>query len=59
MGAIAGYLADGLIPTAFGLLIAIPALWCHRYLTNRMAAFETEMEQQAADLLFLLFNRSP
>jgi biopolymer transport protein ExbB len=43
--------SEGLVPTALGLVVAIPAWVGHRYLSNCVAAFEVEMETASAELL--------
>src|SRR5712692_5243865 len=37
-------LSESLLPTALGLLVAIPALWGYKYLSSQVEAFDTEME---------------
>jgi biopolymer transport protein ExbB/TolQ len=43
--------SEGLVPTALGLAVAIPAWVSYRYLSNCVAAFEVEMENASAELL--------
>lgn len=44
MGAVAELLSQSILPTAAGLLVAIPAFWCYRYLSARVADFDCEMK---------------
>jgi biopolymer transport protein ExbB/biopolymer transport protein TolQ len=44
-------ISEGLVPTALGLIVAIPAWWGYRYLSNCVDAFEVEMENASAELL--------
>jgi biopolymer transport protein ExbB/TolQ len=37
------WLSMGIVPTALGLAVAIPAWWCYRYLLARLEDLETEM----------------
>src|SRR6185295_3513019 len=41
--AIAGGISEALVTTAFGLLVAIPAVWMFNYFTSRVHGFEVEM----------------
>lgn len=43
--------AEGLMPTALGLVVAVPAWVGYQYLGNCVAAFEVEMEIASAELL--------
>jgi biopolymer transport protein ExbB/TolQ len=43
--------SEGLVPTALGLVVAVPAWVGYRYLSNCVAAFEVEMENASAELL--------
>jgi biopolymer transport protein ExbB/TolQ len=44
-------ISEGLVPTALGLAVAVPAWVGYRYLSNCVAAFEVEMESASAELL--------
>jgi len=44
-------LSEALLPTALGLLVALPTQWCCRYMRNELEAFDLEMESQAGDLV--------
>jgi biopolymer transport protein ExbB/biopolymer transport protein TolQ len=43
VGALAGGIAEALIITAVGLVVALPTVWMFNYFTNRLEAFDTEM----------------
>lgn len=43
LSSLAGGLAEALVTTAFGLLVAIPAVWSRHYILITVEAFETEM----------------
>jgi biopolymer transport protein ExbB/TolQ len=43
--------AEALVPTALGLLVALPAWWGYRHSSNRAEAFDIEMENASVELL--------
>jgi biopolymer transport protein ExbB/biopolymer transport protein TolQ len=49
--AVAGGISEALITTAFGLLVAVPAVWMYNYFTNRVGVFEVEMKNSADELM--------
>ena len=49
--AIAGGISEALVTTAFGLVVAIPAVWMFNYFTNRLHGFAVEMNHSADELL--------
>lgn len=49
--AIAGGISEALVTTAFGLVVAIPAVWMFNYFTNRVRGFEVEMHNSADELI--------
>jgi biopolymer transport protein ExbB len=53
-GAITGGIAEALIATAFGLMIAITCLVPYNYLNNRVEAIRQEMESVSAQLELLI-----
>src|SRR5215470_15942093 len=40
LSAVAGGIAEALVTTAFGLLVAVPAVWAYNYFTNKVEAFD-------------------
>ncbi len=48
---VAGGIAEALITTAFGLVVAIPAVWMFNYFTARVHNFSIEMKNSADELL--------
>jgi biopolymer transport protein ExbB/TolQ len=48
---ISGAIAEALIATAFGLVVAIPAVWMFNYFTNRVNVFTIEMHNSAEELI--------
>jgi biopolymer transport protein ExbB/biopolymer transport protein TolQ len=49
--AIAGGISEALVATAFGLLVAIPAVWTYNYFTSRVSRFAVEMQNSADELV--------
>jgi biopolymer transport protein ExbB/TolQ len=55
LGAISAGIAEALITTAFGLLVAIPAVWIYNYLTNRVELISMEIDYGSKEFMnFLL-----
>jgi biopolymer transport protein ExbB/biopolymer transport protein TolQ len=55
LAAISAGIAEALITTAFGLLVAIPAVWLFNYFTNRVEFVGMEMEYGTREFMnFLL-----
>ena len=57
IGAVSAGIAEALIATAFGLFVAIPAVWAFNYLTNRADAFGVEMDNGASELIDFMARR--
>jgi biopolymer transport protein ExbB/TolQ len=51
IAAIAGGISEALFTTAFGLLVAIPAVWAFNYFTNKVDNFQVEMDNSSAELI--------
>jgi len=51
LSAVAGGIAQALITTAFGLLVAVPAVWAYNYFTNKVEAFDVEMDNSSMELI--------
>jgi biopolymer transport protein ExbB/biopolymer transport protein TolQ len=51
IGAVSAGIAEALVATAFGLFVAIPAVWAFNYLTTRVDAFTVEMDNSASELI--------
>lgn len=48
---VAGGLAEALVTTAFGLLVAIPAVWCRNYILTSVEIFENEMSNATLETM--------
>jgi biopolymer transport protein ExbB/biopolymer transport protein TolQ len=49
--AIASGISEALVTTAFGLVVAIPAVWMFNYFSSRVRGFEVEMNNSAEELI--------
>lgn len=51
LGAVAGGIAEALITTAFGILVAVPAVWLFNYFTNRVEAITVDINDVSSELV--------
>lgn len=51
IGAVSAGIAEALITTAFGLLVAIPAAWMFNFFTGKLERFGVEMDNSSSELL--------
>jgi biopolymer transport protein ExbB/TolQ len=51
LGAVSTGIAEALIETALGLVVAIPAVWIYNYLTSRIEYFNVEMDNSSSELV--------
>jgi biopolymer transport protein ExbB/biopolymer transport protein TolQ len=51
IAAISAGIAEALITTAFGLFVAVPAVWAYNYLSSRVEGFNVEMDNSSSELL--------
>src|SRR4029079_14926382 len=51
IGAVGGAIAEALVATSFGILVAVPAVWLFNYFTNKVTSFGVEMENSASELV--------
>ena len=51
IGAVSAGIAEALVETAFGLVVAIPAVWFYNYLTGRIEYFNVEMDNSSSELV--------
>jgi biopolymer transport protein ExbB/TolQ len=57
MAVISGGISEALITTAFGLFVAIPAVWAYNALGGRVERFASEMERSGDQLVLFLARR--
>ena len=51
IGAVAGGIAEALITTAFGIGVAIIALWCFNVLNSKVEVYQAEMSNTSSEIL--------
>ena len=51
IGAVSAGIAEALVETALGLVVAIPAVWFYNYLTARLDYFNVEMDNSSSELV--------
>jgi len=58
IGAVSAGIAEALVETALGLLVAIPAVWFYNYLTGRIEYFNVEMDNSSSEMVDFFIKRS-
>ncbi len=58
LGAVAGGISEALVTTAFGLFVAIPAVMMYNYFTNKVEAFDVEMDNSSSELIDYFLKKS-
>ena len=58
LGAVAGGISEALVTTAFGLLVAIPAVMTFNYFTSKVEAFDVEMDNSSSELIDYFIKQS-
>jgi len=51
IGAVSAGIAEALVETALGLIVAIPAVWFYNYLQSRLEYFNVEMDNSSSELV--------
>jgi biopolymer transport protein ExbB/biopolymer transport protein TolQ len=57
LAAVAGGISEALITTAFGLFVAVPAVWAYNAYTNKVEAFGVEMTNSSSELIDYFVKR--
>jgi biopolymer transport protein ExbB/TolQ len=57
ISAVAGGISEALIETAFGLLVAIPAVWAFNIFQNKVEGFTIEMDNSSSELIDYFIKR--
>ncbi|MDA2924946.1 MotA/TolQ/ExbB proton channel family protein [Acidobacteria bacterium AH-259-G07] len=57
LAAVAGGIAEALIATAFGLFVAIPAVWMYNYFSTKIESFVVEMDNSSSELVDYFLKR--
>jgi biopolymer transport protein ExbB/biopolymer transport protein TolQ len=58
IGEVAGGISEALVTTAFGLLVAIPAVMAFNYFTGRVENFDVEMDNSSSELVDYFIKQS-
>jgi biopolymer transport protein ExbB/TolQ len=58
IGAVAGGIAEALVTTAFGIGVAIIALWCYNILNSRVEVFSAEMSNTQSQVIDFFVRRA-
>ena len=58
IGAVAGGISEALVTTAFGIGVAIIALWCYNLLNSRVEVFNAEMSNTTSQVIDFFVRRS-
>jgi len=51
LSAVAGGISEALVATAFGLFVAVPAVWAYNAFSNLVEAFQIEMSNSSSELI--------
>src|SRR5690606_7420732 len=57
LAAVAGGISEALIATAFGLFVAVPAVWLYNYFTGIIESFIVEMDNSGSELIDYFLKR--
>jgi len=58
LGAVSAGIAEALIETALGLVVAIPAVWIYNYFTTRLEYFNVEMDNSSSELVDFFIKKT-
>jgi biopolymer transport protein ExbB/TolQ len=57
IGAVSGGIAEALVTTAFGIGVAIIALWCYNYLNTKVDVYDVEMANTTSQIIDFFVRR--
>ncbi len=57
LSGVAAGIAEALVTTALGLVVAVPAVWCYNYFTDKMELFDLDMSNSSMELVSYLATR--
>jgi len=57
LSAVAGGISEALITTAFGLFVAVPAVWMFNYFNSKIESFGVEMNNSSSELIDYFLKR--
>ena len=58
LGAVSAGISEALVGTAFGLFVAIPAVWFYNFLTGKIEYFNVEMDNSSSELVDYFIKKS-
>jgi len=58
IGAVSQGIAEALVTTAFGIGVAIIALWCYNFLNSRVEVLGAEMSNTSSQILDFFIRRA-
>jgi biopolymer transport protein ExbB/biopolymer transport protein TolQ len=58
IAAISAGIAEALITTAYGLFVAVPAVWMYNYFNGKVEGFNVEMDNSSSELLDYFIKKS-
>ena len=51
IGAVSAGISEALVTTAYGLFVAVPAVWAYNYFSGKVEGFTVEMDDSSSELL--------
>jgi len=51
IGAVSAGISEALVTTAYGLFVAVPAVWAYNYCSGKVEGFNVEMDNSSSELL--------
>src|SRR5438034_10200243 len=57
LSAVAGGISEALVTTAFGLFVAVPAVWMYNYFNSKIESFGVEMNNSSSELIDYFLKR--
>ncbi|MFQ6038353.1 MAG: MotA/TolQ/ExbB proton channel family protein, partial [Candidatus Aminicenantales bacterium] len=58
IGAVSQGISEALITTAFGIAVAVIALWCYNFLTGRIEVYNSEMANTTSEIVDFFVRKS-
>ena len=58
IGAVSAGISEALVCTAFGLFVAVPAVWAFNYFTTKVEGFNVEMDNSASELIDFMAKKT-
>ncbi len=58
IGAVSAGISEALVCTAFGLFVAVPAVWAFNYFTTKVEGFSVEMDNSASELIDFMAKKT-